>query len=218
MKDSDLEKYYRQRAPEYEQIYYRDQPDRRAELDAEAVRLRQLATGKRILDVPCGTGYWLEHMAAVATDIVAADLAPEMIAEARRKPADCPVEFVRCSLDCLPFAPGRFDLVALGFWLSHHPRQEFDALFDQLTATLSSDGRIWMIENNPPAEGSTRKSAGHDDQGDHHTRRFLDDGQEFVIRKNYFSEPELRAVFEARFDIERLTYGKNYWSAVLRPT
>ena len=36
MHGDDIEEYYRARAPEYEQIYYRDNPVRRAEIDAEA--------------------------------------------------------------------------------------------------------------------------------------------------------------------------------------
>lgn len=46
MNDQDTIEYYRLRAPEYEQIYFRDDPRRRRELEAEAERLAELATGR----------------------------------------------------------------------------------------------------------------------------------------------------------------------------
>lgn len=37
--DKTMSRYYNSRAPEYEQIYFRDVPDRRREIDIEAARL-----------------------------------------------------------------------------------------------------------------------------------------------------------------------------------
>ena len=46
MLGDNIEEYYRARAPEYEQIYYRDNPVRRGEIDAEAARLAELVVGE----------------------------------------------------------------------------------------------------------------------------------------------------------------------------
>jgi len=69
--------YYRARAPEYEQIYYRDDAQRRSELEAEAATLRKVTEGKNVLELACGTGYWTKIMSEVAISITAVDLAPQ---------------------------------------------------------------------------------------------------------------------------------------------
>ena len=74
---------------------------------------------------------------------------------------------------------------------------------------------LWMIDNNPPAEGITRQSAGHDDRGNHYTWRSLENGTKFVIMKNYPTEQELRETLGKQFLIDDLTYGTYYWSVSL---
>jgi len=123
--DPELLKYYDTRAPEYEQIYYRDAPQRRQELADEAARLTDLVRDCSVLDLACGTGYWLERMAAAARRITAVDISSEMIAQARQKKLSCPVAFVRADMHDLPFAADSFERITLGFWLSHHPRQHY---------------------------------------------------------------------------------------------
>jgi ubiquinone/menaquinone biosynthesis C-methylase UbiE len=217
LNDPTLLKYYASRAPEYEQIYYRDAPQRRRELDDEAKRLTRLVGGCTVLDLACGTGYWLERMAQTARSITAVDISSEMIHEARRKTLACPVEFIQADMYHLPLSADAYDRVTLGFWLSHHPRQLYGQLFTLLLTFLKEDGLIWMIDNNPPAEGLTHNSVGRDEHGNNLIKRKLLSGEEFVIIKNYFERDGLKALFEGEFRIERLTYGECYWSVVLKP-
>ena len=215
MAGDNLEEYYRARAPEYEQIYYRDNPTRRAELDAEAKRLAVLASGKTVLELACGTGYWTRVMSQTAARITASDIAPEALVEARKKEYGCEVTFVQADMNAHSFGDSSFDLVALGFWFSHHPRQCFDRLFDILTRPLKKDGLIWMVDNNPPAEGSGEMSCHIDEFGNNYKHRFLSDGRSFVILKNYFLRNELEAILRSRFGIRSLVHNEYYWSAVL---
>ncbi len=207
--------YYSQRAPEYEQIYFREIPDRRKEIDNEAGRVRELTAGKTILELACGTGYWTRVASENAKSILASDISPEMIAEAKRKTYNCPVDFVLADLYNLPFPSHSFDLLILGFWFSHEPKQGYSRLLDILSSMITPGGQIWMIDNNPPAEGTDTDSSGTDAHGNNLKRRLLVNGKEFVIIKNYFSAGELRAIFAPRFDIGRLTFGSYYWSVVL---
>ena len=213
--DRQLIEYYRQRASEYEQIYYRDQPARRAELEANIEPLKAMVRDRTVLDLACGTGYWLEKMSETARHIVAADISPEMIAEARKKSFAHPVDFIRMDLNQTAVERDQFDVVTLGFWFSHHPRQDYDDLLDAVCRPLREAGRVWMIDNNPPAEGITRQSAGHDDRGNHYTWRSLENGTKFVIMKNYPTEQELRETLGKQFLIDDLTYGTYYWSVSL---
>jgi len=214
--DPELLRYYASRAPEYEQIYYRDAPQRREELDEEAKQLARLVRGRSVLDLACGTGYWLERMAETARCITAVDISFEMIEQARQKPLACPVDFIRADMCHLPLAPNVFDCVTLGFWLSHNPRQHYRELFELMTSYLTEGGSVWMIDNNPPAEGLTHNSIGADRRGNNLIKRKLQSGEEFVIIKNYFDRPQLECLLSADFHIMRLTYGLCYWSVELR--
>lgn len=214
--DSELLKYYSARASEYEQIYYRDVPQRQRELAADAARLQQLVQGCSVLDLACGTGYWLEKMAHTASRITAVDVSYEMIQQARQKEFGCPVDFVRADMNDLPFGPSDlFDCITLGFWFSHHPRQHYGDLFNALLTYLKEDGSIWMIDNNPPAEGLTQNSVGTDQHGNNLIKRKLDSGEEYTIIKNYFDRDQLVSLLSDEFRIERLTYGACYWSVTL---
>jgi ubiquinone/menaquinone biosynthesis C-methylase UbiE len=210
------EEYYQERAPIYEQIYYRDHPGRQSELAAERERLAALAQSARVLELACGTGYWTEVMSRTAESIVASDFAEEMIVEAKRKEFRCPVEFVRADMFTGDFGRAAFDLVALGFWFSHQARQGYDVFFDAVTRPLVPNGRIWMVDNNPSAEGGIHKSLRVDEHGNHFQMRALPDGREYEILKNYFSGSDLEQIFAPRFEIDSLVFGDFYWSVVLR--
>jgi ubiquinone/menaquinone biosynthesis C-methylase UbiE len=194
----DIEEYYRARASEYEQIYYRDNPVRRDEIDAEAARLAELVSGRTVLELACGTGYWTRVMSRTARSIVASDIAPETLVEARKKEYGCPVEFVAADMFAHSFGESSFDMVALGFWFSHQPRQEYDRLFQTLLRPLRRDGLIWMIDNNPPAEGMPVESV-LDEHGNNYKKRDLSDGRSFLILKNYFRSDELESILGPRF-------------------
>ncbi len=215
MNDKELIEYYRQRAPEYEQIYYRDVPDRRREIDDEAVFLRQVAADKTVLDIACGTGYWTQIAAETAGSVIACDISAEMLREAGRKEYHTRPSFVRADLRHLPFAAGQVDLVLLGFWLSHHPSQDYHSLFAELKRLPGPSGLIWMIDNNPPAEGPQQHSLGKDEHGNNYKRRYLDDGREYTILKNYFDRDELEGIVSPYFSVKRFVYKRHYWSLLL---
>jgi len=215
MVGDNLEEYYRARAPEYEQIYYRDDPERQAELDAEAGRLARLASKKVILELACGTGYWTRVMSQTARSITASDITAEAIIEAQKKEYRCRVDFVHADMFRHSFGDACFDLVALGFWFSHQARQEYDRLWEVVRRPLRKGGLIWMVDNNPPAEGSLETSHQRDSFGNNYKRRYVSDGRTFLILKNYFSRAELEEIFSRRFEIRSLVHNRCYWSAVL---
>ncbi len=216
--DRDLVAYYRARAPEYEQVYYRDVPERRRELAAAAASLRRVVGGREVLDLACGTGYWTEIMSAAARFIVAVDVSVEMIRRAVGKHYRCQTWFVLSDLYDFPFAPRAFDVVTLGFWFSHEPKQQYQRFLTALRGLCRPGGYLWMIDNNLPAEGTDRDIARTDPQGNTYKRRRLNSGQEYVILKNYFTEDQLRQVFREWFTVEQVVYGRYYWSVLLRVT
>ncbi len=215
---NDLEKqneYYSKRAEEYEQIYFRENKERRKEIDDEVLRLKKLASQKSIIELACGTGYWTTRVSETASDIIATDLSLEMIQVAQKKTYNCPIQFLQTDLHNPPFAKSSFDLLLLGFWFSHEPRQDYDRLFKTLLGLLKPNGKVWMIDNNPPAEGDIFKSTSKDKYGNNYKQRFLDDKTEYSILKNYFTEDSLKKIFEPYFKIKSLIHNKYYWSTVL---
>ena len=217
MADKETEKYYNKRAREYEQIYFRDDTARRKEIADEAERLKKLTGGCRVLELACGTGYWTQSMSEAAGSIDAVDLSPEMLGEAQKKTYGCPVTFTQSDLHTYQAEAGVYDVVALGFWFSHQPRQEYQPFFDLITRPLKPGGKIWMIDNNPPAEGPLTHHARVDTHGNNFKYRFLDNGEQFTILKNYFERVGLQNLFSPRFRIESLIHQRYYWSVVLSP-
>ncbi len=215
MQDKETQDYYRERAESYEEIYYREQPDRRKEIDDEVIRLRHLVAGKSVLELACGTGYWTKVMSESAKSIVASDLSAEMLEIANRKPLGCPVEFVAADMFAHAWPKTSFDIVAVGFWFSHQPRQEYKQFFDLITAPLKPGGTIWLIDNNPPAEGTNHEHIRSDDNDNNVKRRYLKVGRHFTFLKNYFAYSELSELFSPRFALKRLTYGIYYWMVEL---
>lgn len=216
MKSEDsMNDYYNRRADEYEQIYFRKIPKRRKEIDDEVLRLIYLSKDKDILEFACGTGYWTSRISETAKTIIAFDASSEMIENAKQKHYLCPTDFIQADLNNIPLQNIQFDLICLGFWFSHHPRQSYGNLFETIKKHLKCNGKIWMIDNNPPAEGPLNYSTGSDEHGNNYKKRFLDNGESFIIIKNYFTQKELVEIFSHEFNIERLTYGEYYWAIEL---
>ena len=74
--------------------------------------------GKRVLDVSCGTGRWLEFAARAGAAVVGLDLSPEMLAEAARKPGLAP-RLAVSDATRLPIADGCADIVLCTLSLGH---------------------------------------------------------------------------------------------------
>lgn len=207
--------YYRARAAEYEQIYYRDDVGRQNELAVLAEDLRELSAKKDVLDLACGTGYWTAVMASESAYLLASDISAEMLDLALTKSYSKTVEFVRADLLHPPFRTKSFDLLTLGFWFSHQPRQYYDQFFNTIASLVRTGGLIWMVDNNPPAEGGRRMPSATDRHGNTFKHRWLEGGSEHEILKNYFSKDQLERIFGERFRLHRLSFNRFYWSAVL---
>lgn len=119
------------------------------ELEA-AVRSYDLPDGARVLDSPCGDGFYTDLFARHlrAGTLVAADLSPECLDRARSavRPASSrlSVEFTRADAYRLPFADDSFDLV----WCA----QSFITLDDpiralrELARVVRPGGRVAVLE------------------------------------------------------------------------
>lgn len=192
--------YYRARAPEYEEWFRRQgrysrgvEADARwfAEFTTACDRLRAFGARGDVLEIACGTGQTTSILAETTARLTALDAAPEMITEARRRPALSTVEFVEA--DVFAWEPPRsFDAVVFTFWLSHVPAERFAAFWGLVADALAPGGRVFFADS---LYAPWATAIDHELEGPHAgsvTRR-LNDGREFRIVKRFFEPSELES-------------------------
>ena len=116
--------------------------ERRARLIAQGAKL---APGLRVLEIGCGTGLFTEMFSTYGARILAVDLSPELLAEARqRKLPSGQVEFVEAPFeDC--DAQGPFDAI-IGSSVLHH--LDCEKAFTKIHQLLKPGGVISFCEPN----------------------------------------------------------------------
>ena len=90
-------------------------------------RLIQMAgplTGRRVLDLACGTGDIALHASAAGADVTALDITPRMIALARDKVRSAgvsPVRLLVADMTAIPLPDACVDVVTTGYGLRNVP-------------------------------------------------------------------------------------------------
>jgi ubiquinone/menaquinone biosynthesis C-methylase UbiE len=79
-----------------------------------------------VLELACGPGTWTGRLLRHATDVTAVDASSEMLGIVAARIGGERVRFVQADLftwmpDC------RYDVVFIGFWLSHVPLERFES-------------------------------------------------------------------------------------------
>ena len=208
-----MEEYYRRRAKEYEQIYYRSDPRWQKELRPIGDTLEEKLRGKRVLEIACGTGYWTQFLSEAARTIVATDAVQEMLEIAKKKQYKCPVSFCREDAYNLSFEDGSFDGGLANFWFSHVPRSRIDSFFEEFHRVLKSGSRVFIADNVYIA-GIGGKLVAKEGNENTYKLRTAKDGSEDLILKNYFSVDELIKIFcgyAKKFGRENVSYCNFFW-------
>ena len=204
-----LPEYYNRRAPEYERIWFRDDPVRQQEQKALADEMVAALRNRRILEAACGTGYWTQFVAPFSEEIVAIDSSDEMLALAREKNLDR-VRFVKADAYALNAVPGRFNGALANFWFSHVPKSRHAEFLDGLLGKLEPGSPVFMADNvyQPGIGGELTQAEG---SADTFKLRPLADGSTHKVLKNYFSASELGEIFRPRGDHLRIHVGHCFW-------
>lgn len=191
--------YYRARAPEYDDWFFRlGRYDRgevltaawRAELDEVRGWLGGLVLeGLDVLELAAGTGLWTEQLLVAGASVTAVDAAPEMLAQLGARCAGPGLATV-CA-DVLAWAPPRrFDAVVACFFMSHVPDERFDAFCELVASSLTSTGRCFLLDSVREATSTARDHV-LGDPAAQTMRRRLDDGQTYEVVKVFRSDEEL---------------------------
>ena len=208
--DDALRAYYARRAESYERIYRK--PERQTELRLIEAGLPAMFTGRRVLEVACGTGWWTPHGARDALDWLAIDINPETLAIARSKPLPAGrVRFLQA--DAWSFAElgaQTFDAAFAGFWWSHVPLARLPGWLALLHERLEPGARVTMLDNRFVAGSSTPISR-RDDEGNSYQQRPLDDGSMHEVLKNFPRREQAIAVLGPRAREPQWTGHPHYW-------
>ncbi|HEX7863057.1 MAG TPA: class I SAM-dependent methyltransferase [Verrucomicrobiae bacterium] len=211
MLSADMVKYYAQRAPEYERIY--EFPERQADLQEVRSLIRKIFAGRNVLEVACGTGYWTEVLAEIASSVFATDINEEVLEIARAKPnleSNGKVQFAKRDAYELAELPTS-NAALIAFWWSHIPKLRIASFLDGLHAKLQPGSTVVIVDN-CYVPGSSTPIDRTDEFGNTYQLRNLQDGSTHEVLKNFPSEAELRAQLRSGRNVayRHLTY---YWIA-----
>jgi SAM-dependent methyltransferase len=101
-----------------------------------------------VLEFACGPGVWTAQLLRTAADVTALDASPDMLAlaAARNRDAGSRVRFAQA--DLFAWRPERrYDVVFMGFWLSHVPPARFESFWSLVADCLTPDGRVFFCDD-----------------------------------------------------------------------
>ena len=99
-----------------------------------------------VLELACGPGLWTGQLLRHARDVTAVDASPEMLAIAAARIGRERVRFVQA--DLFTWRPDRrYDVIFLGFWLSHVPAERFESFWSLVADCLEPAGRVFFADD-----------------------------------------------------------------------
>ncbi len=198
--------YYDERAPEYEEAYtlgtgtasIPDPEVFKAEARVLAGIVDRFAHG-RLMDLACGTAYWLPHYAPNCSRITLFDQSDRMLAEGRAKAHSLGIvgrcDFVQDDFFEHEFEQAAYDTTLVGFFLSHLTEAQERLLFDALQIMLTASGRFLILDSAWSPQRSKFNA-----KVERQPRR-LNDGTAFEIYKRYCDQRDI-ARWAKEYDVK----------------
>jgi demethylmenaquinone methyltransferase/2-methoxy-6-polyprenyl-1,4-benzoquinol methylase len=185
----ELRNYYAARATEYDDDR-RYPPERAADISYLRSTIPCQFTGRRVIDVACGTGSWTGLISRYATNVVGVDVNQSVLDIARRRPALESTNLTASDAYCLGKELGTFNAAFVGFWISHVPRSRLFEFLASLHRRLEPGAMVMMVDNSE-ALCKTIPISDRDAEGNTFQSRKLADGSSFRILKNFLTASEL---------------------------
>lgn len=205
-----MKTYYKNRAFEYEKIYFRDDPVRQREQQKIATAIQKTCKNKHVLEIACGTGYWTQYLSQTARKITATDAVDSMLKIAQEKKYHCPITFQKEDAYRLSFSDHAFEEGLANFWFSHVPKKKINAFLNEFHRVLKKKSPVFFADNvYIPGIGGTLITKPHDENT--YKKRVLENGSTHLVLKNYYSSDELTTLFQPYGTIIDLYHGKCFW-------
>ena len=198
-------RYYDERASEYEEAYVLGtgtasipDPDVFRREAALLTGVVERCVRGRIVDLACGTGYWLPHYARQCSSITLVDQSPRMLDECRKKVAALEASdrasISQSDVFDYSFTPEAYDAALVGFLISHLTDDQERLLFERLRAMLAPEGRFLILDSawSPERALVNRKVEQQE--------RRLNDGTRFEIYKRYLDRQDI-AAWEKKYGV-----------------
>jgi SAM-dependent methyltransferase len=162
-----------------------------------------------VLELACGPGVWTGQLLRYAADLTAVDASPEMLAIAEARAGRERVRFIEA--DLFTWKPDRrYDVVFIGFWLSHVPAERFESFWSLVADCLKPGGRVFFADDayrtpDELVEGPSSSTI----------RRQIPDGTAYRLVKVPHQPADLeRRLRQLGWDIKvTTTAGPFYWGA-----
>jgi ubiquinone/menaquinone biosynthesis C-methylase UbiE len=206
------EEYYRARANEYDAVY--DKPDRQSDLLELRTGLPELLTGRHVLEVAAGTGYWTDVYADAAASVIATDVnAATLDVARRRRHWPDTVRFIEVDAFDLQQVEGQVDAAMVGFFWSHVRLEHLDDFLADLAGRLEPGAPVVVIDNRY-VEASSSPVVRTDQAGNTYQRRELADGTSWEVLKNFPTLEEIRSSLAPLASTVTIDEVQHYWRAV----
>jgi ubiquinone/menaquinone biosynthesis C-methylase UbiE len=189
----DLFRYYEDRAPEYDDIYMGKGPDiRHPEIYSKDVAAITTICGRHghghLVDIGCGTGFWLPHYAHNCEEITLIDQSQRMLArcQARIAELDRPIKvnYIKGDFFQLRFLTEAFDSALVAFLVSHLNEEQERIFFRKMKELLKPRAKILWIDG----AWSEVRSQSREKEGVQ--LRKLKNGRDYRIFKRYFTDED----------------------------
>ncbi|HUG13829.1 MAG TPA: class I SAM-dependent methyltransferase [Thermomicrobiales bacterium] len=201
---SEQQRYYNERAAEYDQWWLRIGRYDRGEAEnavwfAEQEQVRvafdTLDWHGDIVELAGGTGIWTEWLALRARSLTVLDGSREMISinAARLSAHGLSQKATHHKLDLFEWEPERtWDGLFIGYFMSHVPAASYEPMLAAIAAAIRPGGVFGMLDGRREERSSSADQPPPGPESEIMTRR-LNDGREFTIVKRYDEPDDLRA-------------------------
>lgn len=211
--------YYEARADGYDDFYQgkgQALPELASEYPVDTAGVASLLSSfgrGDVIDLACGTGFWLTAYGARCESVTLVDQSAKVLARCRRRADELGLagkaRLVRGDLFDVPLPDRAYDACLLGFLVSHLTDPQIETLFARLRRLLRPRAELALIDS---AWSDARRPYR---QRDGFEPRPLPDGRTFTIRKKYFDRVELESLLARHgFQIEA-DYVGNVFIAVV---
>jgi len=192
--------YYDERAQEYDEIYLGKGPASIPDPTLyrnEVTKISRIAStfGRgHLIDVGCGTGFWLSYYARNCSRITLIDQSKNMLSECKRRAENLGLKdkccFVQGDFFEVTFRNCIFDSAIVGFLISHLSLELEQSFFMKLKKILKPNAQLMVIDS-----AWSKKRQQYRKKESIQERR-LNDGSIFTIHKRYFGNSDIEEMFK----------------------